>query len=117
VAIQRSAGGTEPVSPSPPKRSGGERPERRLLGVDLDGAAAVPDDPDMAAIFDVVDDAAIAGREAGRVGHELDASPDGDARLDAGSQETSAKRIHGRVIGSEDGLLKPLSGRIGRHFV
>jgi hypothetical protein len=84
-----------------------------VVGVDLDGAAAVPGDPDVAAVVDVLHHAPIAGGETGAlrgIRDELDARPDRDARLDAGRKKSCAEWIHGRLIGFDTARLEPSNG-------
>ncbi len=103
--------------PRVPPRSRREGAELRVIGVDVDHDATVPDHPDEAPLVDVVDDAAIAGTEAGGsvgVGHELDSRSDRDARLDAGREETCAGGVHDGVIGFDLADLDPLSQKYFR---
>ena len=84
----------------------------RVIGVDVDHHAPVPDHAYEASLVDVVDDAAITRTEAGEavaIGHELDPRSDRNARFDAGCKKTCAGGVHDRVIGFDPAKLDPLS--------
>lgn len=74
------------------------------MRIDLRRESAIPGDEDAAVLVDLVDDAAIAGTQAGvvaRVLDELDPRTDSDTRPKSGSEEPCTLGIHTTHIGFE----------------
>ena len=98
--------------PRVPPRLRRERTEVRVIRVDVDHHAPIPDHAYEASLVDVVYDAAVTRTEAGgavAIGHELDPRSDRNTRFDAGCKKTCAVGVHDGVIGFDPQELDPLS--------
>ena len=76
--------------------------DRRRVRIDLRGEAAIPGDDDAALLVDLVDDAAIAGTQAGvvpRILDELDPRSNSHAGPQPGGEKPCALGIHTTHIG------------------
>jgi hypothetical protein len=86
----------------------GEREDRRADWVDLAGESAIPAHDHAALLVDLVDDAAVAGVQAGGVMRrldELDPRADGHPGANPSCEESCTLRIHTMHIGFEGAYL------------
>lgn len=99
------------------RRLRGERLDRRALGIDRRGEAAIPAHVYVAALVDLVDDTAVSGAQAGVVARsrdELDPGADRYARTNACRKEPGTVGIHETHIGfAGENLYPPTAPQAG----